>query len=274
MGYCGGPGAGKIGAFAHGGDYQNDMPPSGEIRLRIALLEDDPDQVGIFTLWLQHQEHSVKSFGTAADFLRAARRDSFDLYMLDWMLPDQSGIDVLRKLRDEMQDFTPVLIATAKDRERNVVEALEAGADDYLVKPLRQREMMARVAALARRAKGGGPKEDTLEAEPYVLGIKHKRIALNGNEISLTSREFDLAAFFFRNSGRVVSRSHILEAIWGIDAQNVTTRTVDTHISRLRKKMQLNETNGWKLSAIYQHGYRLEKAQAGQAPSSEATDHA
>lgn len=232
--------------------------------MRIALLEDDPDQVGIFTLWLQHAEHSVKSFGAAADFLRAVRRDSFDLYMLDWMLPDLSGIDVLRKLRDEMHDFTPVLIATAKDRERNVVEALEAGADDYLVKPLRQREMMARVSALARRASGGRPQQEALDAEPYKLDTEKKHVALDGADITLTSREFDLAVFFFRNAGRAVSRSHILEAIWGIENAEVSTRTVDTHISRLRKKMHLNETNGWKLSAIYQHGYRLERADSGR----------
>jgi DNA-binding response OmpR family regulator len=242
--------------------------------LRIALLEDDPDQVGIFTLWLQHGEHSVRSFGTAGDFLRAVRRDSFDLYMLDWMLPDQSGIEVLHKLREGMQDFTPVLIATAKDRERNVVEALEAGADDYLVKPLRQHEMLARVTALARRANGGRPDDESVEAEPYLLSARDKRVELNGSDIALTSREFDLTAFFFRNAGRVVSRSHILEAIWGIDNAGVSTRTVDTHISRLRKKLQLNETNGWKLSAIYQHGYRLEKAHAAHDQLPEATEHA
>lgn len=238
--------------------------------MRIALLEDDPDQVGIFTLWLQHAEHSVRSFGTAVDFLRAVRRDSYDLYLLDWMLPDLSGIEVVQKLRNEMQDFTPVLIATAKDRERNVVEALEAGADDYLVKPLRQREMMARVGALARRAGGGRPQKDSLDAEPYKLDMANKTMVLDNEEINLTSREFDLAAFFFRNAGRAVSRAHILEAIWGIENADVSTRTVDTHISRLRKKMQLNESNGWKLSAIYQHGYRLEKANALQDQSAEA----
>jgi len=238
--------------------------------LRIALLEDDPDQVNIYTLWLQHAEHSVQAHGTAADFLKAVRRDSFDLYLLDWMLPDLSGVDVLEKLRNEMQDFTPVLIATAKDQERNVVQALEAGADDYLVKPLRQREMLARVSALARRAAGGRPQNETFAAEPYQLDMDNKRIALNGEQVKLTSREFDLAVFFFRNAGRVVSRSHILEALWGIENADVSTRTVDTHISRLRKKLQLNETNGWKLSAIYQHGYRLEKTDVVQTDEREA----
>jgi len=238
--------------------------------LRIALLEDDQDQVELFTLWLKDSEHSVKACGTGADFLRAVRRDSYDLYLLDWMLPDMSGIDVLRKLRDELQDYTPVLIATAKNQERNIVQALEAGADDYLTKPLRQREMMARVNALARRAAGGRPQEKAVDAKPYELDMEHKRVSLNGDEISLTTREFDLATFFFRNAGRVVSRPHILETIWGIENADVSTRTVDTHISRLRKKMQLTDANGWKLSAIYQHGYRLERAIPEQEQLQEA----
>ena len=85
---------------------------------------------------------------------------------------------------------------------------------------------------------------------------------LNDNSISLTNREFDLTALLFYNAGKVMSRSHILEVIWGIDNDDLSTRTVDTHISRLRKKLQINETNGWKLSAIYQHGYRLERTAA------------
>ncbi|ANO52468.1 response regulator transcription factor [Woeseia oceani] len=232
--------------------------------MRIALLEDDPDQVAILTLWLEHSEHTVAAFGNGSDFLRNVRRDSYDLYILDWMLPDMSGLDVLARLRGELKIFTPVLIATVKNEERNVVQALETGADDYLVKPMRQRELLARVNALLRRAGGGRPPEESLHAEPYLLDTQKKQAALNGESITLTSREFDLATFFFRNAGRVVSRAHILEAIWGIENSGITTRTVDTHISRLRKKMQLNEANGWKLSAIYQHGYRLERTDVNE----------
>jgi len=170
---------------------------------------------------------------------------------------------VLRKLRDEMQDMTPVLVATVKNEERDIVWALESGADDYLVKPVRRRELIARAEAICRRSGGSRSEADEYNASPYAMDLRQKRASLHGDEISLTNREFELAMFFFRNAGRVVSRAHILEAIWGIDNSDVSTRTVDTHISRLRKKMQLNEDNGWKLSAIYQHGYRLE--QLGQA---------
>jgi len=230
--------------------------------LRVAILEDDPDQAELTKLWLTHAEHSVDCFGDAANFLRAVRRDSFDLYVLDWMLPDLSGIDVLKKLRNSMDDYTPVVIVTVKDEEQSIVRGLESGADDYLVKPVRHAELVARVAAVLRRAAGGKPEEKTLDFAPYALNFTNKTVSLEGDKISLTNREFELAQFFFRNAGKMVSRNHMLESIWGIENKSVSTRTVDTHVSRLRKKLKLRDENGWVLSSIYQHGYRLEKTDA------------
>lgn len=230
--------------------------------MRVAILEDDPDQAELTRLWLTHAEHSVECFGDAASFLRAVRRDSFDLYVLDWILPDLSGIEVLKKVRSQHADFTPVIIATAKNDEKSIVEGLESGADDYLTKPIRRGELVARVAAILRRAGGRKPEESGINVSPYSLNSGAKTLSLNGNRISLTNREYELAHFFFRNAGKMISRSHILEEIWGIDNKSVSTRTVDTHVSRLRKKLDLSEQNGWKLSAIYQHGYRLEKVDA------------
>jgi len=227
--------------------------------VRVAILEDDPDQAEIMSLWLTDAGHTVANHAAGADFLRAVRRDSFDLYVLDWVLPDISGIDVLRKLRHEMDDYTSVVIATAKDEERSVVRGLEAGADDYLVKPVRRAELVARVNAILRRAAGGRPEAGGTNFEAYTFDKANKVVRLREAEIDLTNREFELALFFFRNAGKMISRGHILEAIWGIENKSITTRTVDTHVSRLRKKLKLNENNGWKLSAIYQHGYRLEK---------------
>jgi len=227
--------------------------------LRVAILEDDPDQAELVKLWLVNAEHSVDCFGDAASFMRAVRRDSYDLYVLDWMLPDLSGIEVLKKLRKDMDDYTSVVIVTARDEEQSIVRGLEAGADDYLVKPVRQAELVARVAAVLRRAAGSKPEEEALDVAPYSLNVSGKTISLADEKISLTNREFELASFLFRNAGKMISRSHMLESIWGIENKSVSTRTVDTHVSRLRKKLKLNEDNGWVLAAIYQHGYRLER---------------
>jgi len=230
--------------------------------LRVAILEDDPDQAELTKLWLMQAEHTVDCHADAASFMRAVRHDSFDMYLLDWVLPDLSGIEVLKKLRREMSDYTPTLIVTAKDEEQSIVRGLDAGADDYLVKPIRRAELVARVSAILRRAAGGKPDQERLDMSPYDLNLANKTLSLNGEQVSLTNREFELALFFFRNAGKMISRNHLLESIWGIENKSVSTRTVDTHVSRLRKKLMLGEENGWKLSAIYQHGYRIERTDA------------
>ncbi len=236
--------------------------------MRIAVLEDDPDQSELVRAWLTAAGHTVSCSGDAATFLRSVRRDSYDMYVLDWVLPDLSGIEVLKKLRKEIGDFTPTVIATTKDEERSIVTGLEAGADDYLVKPIRRAELVARIAAIVRRAAGGKDDDDRVDASPYELDPATSTARLNGSDIKLTNREFELAVFLFRNAGKMLSRSHILEAIWGIENSAVSTRTVDTHISRLRRKLKLGPENGWKLTSVYQHGYRIEQVGTADAPTS------
>lgn len=227
--------------------------------MRIAILEDDSDQADLIKLWLERAEHSVSVFSHGKQFLRGSRRESFDLFVLDWMLPDVNGIEVLAELRGELQDTTPVIVTTVKNHERDIIKALDRGADDYLAKPVREGELVARVHAIARRMGIGNSAQQLPKSQPYEIDPANKHFLLNGEEIPLTQREFNLALFFFRNAGRPVSRSHILDAIWGIDNAAVSTRTIDTHISRLRKKIRLNKDNGWTLSSIYQYGYRLER---------------
>ena len=227
--------------------------------MRVAILEDDPDQAEIASLWLRDAGCNVFVYADAHSFLQAIRRESFDLYLLDWVLPDISGIEALEKLRGEFEDATPAIVATVKDEEKSIVRALESGADDYIVKPIRRNELVARVNAILRRTIGQASKENVFVASPYEMDLGRHIATLRGKEIALTNREFALAVFLFRNAGKMMSRRHLLEEIWGIENENVSTRTVDTHISRLRKKLALNEDNGWKLSSIYQHGYRIEK---------------
>jgi len=144
---------------------------------------------------------------------------------------------------------------SAEDFQRDIVTALRAGADDYLAKPVRQHELMARLYALARRAQ---PETERLECPPYAFDTSNRQVSFNDEVIKLTEKEYDLALFLFRNRGRVLSRQHLLTSVWGTSAE-LNTRTVDTHASRLRKKLKLLASERWKLTSIYQHGYRLEE---------------
>lgn len=238
--------------------------------MRVAILEDDPDQAEIASLWLSEAGCRVVCFADARGFLRAVRRDSFDLYLLDWVLPDLSGIEALEKLRGEFGDNTPVIVATIKDAEDDVVRALESGADDYIVKPMRRNELVARVNAILRRVVGQTAGASALDVAPYRINIEKRQIFLREDEITLTNREFALAVFLFRNAGKMISRDHILEEIWGIESKDLSTRTVDTHVSRLRKKLALIADNGWKLASIYQLGYRIERLDESEAVASHA----
>lgn len=226
--------------------------------MRIALLEDDVDVAQLERLWLEMDGHDCSLFTHGQDLIKALGRESFDMLVLDWMLPDISGIEVLQWARNHLDWRIPILFVTQRDSEEDIVHALSLGADDYMVKPMRQREMLARVNALARRSPGLQEDSQTLHIEPFTIDLKSRTISADKQAIELTQKEFDLAVFMFKHLGRILSRGHILESVWGQPSQ-ISTRTVDTHISRVRNKLGLNADQGWRLSAVYQHGYRLER---------------
>lgn len=226
--------------------------------MRIALLEDDQDQAVLLESWLNDSGHDCLHFETSHDFLRMVNRENFDLLVLDWMLPESSGIEVLSKVRESTDWLIPILFVTQKNSEQDIVTALESGADDYMVKPVSKGELSARVNALARRASGSfGEEQKQIEIGEFTLNLDRHEIIVDGERLELTQKEYELALFFMRNLGRALSRSYLLEGVWGTTA-DINTRTIDTHVSRIRNKLNLIPENGWKLSSIYQHGYRLE----------------
>ncbi len=229
-------------------------------RNAIGLVEDDPDQALLITHWLEEAGYTVRAFQHAAEFRRKLGAVSVDLLILDWNLPDESGLTVLRALRESGNNQLPVLFLSARGEEQDIVTGLSQGADDYVSKPARQGELLARVEALLRRTgMHTEARMDDEELAPYAIDPGRRRVTLEGQEIVLTEREFDLALFLFRRRGRIVSRDSLLESVWNLPG-DVATRTVDTHVSRLRKKLELGGEHGWRLSAVYQHGYRLERA--------------
>jgi DNA-binding response OmpR family regulator len=228
--------------------------------IRIAVLEDNAAESELYRHWIEHAGHSCHLFAGAAALTRAVTRESFDLFMLDWNVPDRPGIDVLRTLRETHKVGSPILFATGRDSEDDIVEALSAGADDYMIKPVRRAEVVARIAALIRRSQGTNSRS-RIEAGPYSIDVAHREVKFEGAVVTLTDKEFELAVFFFRHLGVLVSRAHIQEVVWGY-RNDVNSRAIDTHVSNMRKKMVLGQASGYRLTSVYSFGYRLEAVQA------------
>jgi len=224
----------------------------------VGLVEDDPDQAELGALWLQAAGYRCIRYASAAEFRRGRGRHSADLLLLDWELPDSDGVTLLSEIRgDPATQATPVIMLTVRADESDVVHALRAGADDYIVKPPTRGVLLARIEAVLRRTQLA-PGADEVDLAPYEVDNERARILIGGQDTELTQREFELAVYLFRRHGRIIRRETLLESVWQI-ASSVPTRTVDTHISRLRRKLQLDGLFGWRLVAVYQHGYRLEK---------------
>lgn len=228
--------------------------------MHIAILEDDPAQAKMLHAWLTNIGHACSIFSLGRKLLPALKQETYDLLILDWNVPDLTGIKILAWVRDNLEWRIPVMFITCRHSETDIVDALESGADDYMKKPVTQFETLARVAALERRITGSSVEDTTLACEPYMLDKQAGTVTYIDEEIRLTRKEFDLALLFFRNIGQLLSRDYILDNVWGRHA-GLRTRTVDMHVSRLRKKMEIRPENGWKLTSVYQHGYRLEKTQ-------------
>jgi DNA-binding response OmpR family regulator len=225
--------------------------------VRIAILEDDPDQLALLKRWINEDGHDVHAYQSGREAMKYAGRESFDLFMLDWQVPDVSGAEVLMWLRANVSRAVPILFVTVRDSEQDIVFALEHGADDYMVKPVRRQELLARVHALLRRAY---PREEQkqLSFPPFEIDIQRGEVRKDGAKVDLTPKEYELTVTLFRNIGRLMSRGHLQETVWGRTG-DLATRTVDTHVSQVRKKLDLRPESGYRVVPIYNYGYRLEK---------------
>ena len=168
------------------------------------------------------------------------------------------GADVLRWVREKLPAVLPVLFMTSRSGEDDIVAGLAAGADDYMIKPIRRGELVARVQALLRRAYPSQTAIEQIQFSQYIFEPRTGRLTVDGEPAELTQKEFDLALLLFRNLGRPLSRAYILEAVWLRDIE-IPSRTMDTHISRVRTKLKLRPENGFRLAPVYSYGYRLEQ---------------
>lgn len=229
--------------------------------MRIAILEDDPQQLHMMEQMVHSMGHTCVGYPTAAQLMKELRRESFDLLILDWELPDTTGPEVATWTRQELGPDLPILIVTLRSEETDIVHGLHSGADDFMSKPLRVAEFKARVAALLRRAYPAST-EEVQQFGPYRLDRTTLTVYFGQEAIALTHREFSLALLLFQNPGRLMSRDYLREAIWGQNAE-VLSRTLDTHISRLRQQLQLRPGAQYAITAVYGLGYRLDNQTEG-----------
>lgn len=226
--------------------------------MNIALVEDDPIQYRVLGHWLENAGYDYRCYSSGEQFTSSLEHERPQLILLDWELPGISGLELLKQLRTEIGHSMPVMFITGRDEEADIVQALKTGADDYLLKPLRRQELLARIEVLARRSAQYQPVDGVRQIGQFTIDMGSRQLHRNGDTIDLTQKEFSLAIHLLDNISKLHSREELLRKIWG-HTNNLNTRTVDTHISRVRKKLALIPDQGWNLSAVYQHGYRLDR---------------
>jgi DNA-binding response OmpR family regulator len=226
--------------------------------MRIAILDNDPNQAELVCAALRAAGHICQPFFSAKELLLQLRRESYDMLILDWQVADLSAVEVLRQSRDKLPVSMPVLFMTSRSGEDDIIAGMEAGANDYLIKPIRRSELVARVQALLRRSYPVTHNvTEQIRFGLYIFEPRTYRLLVNEVEINLTQKEFDLALLFFRNLDRPLSRTFINEVVWTRET-DIPSRTLDTHVSRVRNKLNLRPENGFRLAPVYAYGYRLE----------------
>jgi DNA-binding response OmpR family regulator len=217
--------------------------------VRVLLVEDDDGVADALVEALGANGHEPRRVARGADALTAHR--DFDLLLLDLGLPDEDGLEVLRKIR-RMADV-PIVVLTARGDERTIVRGLRLGADDYLVKPVRLAELLARMDAVARRsAARSAPADRVVRAGDVEIDLVARRVLVAGEEVALTTKEFAVLAVLACRPGTAVSRQQLMDEVWG-DAYLAVSRTLDVHLTQLRAKLNRPGV----LTTIRGFGYRL-----------------
>jgi two-component system alkaline phosphatase synthesis response regulator PhoP len=227
------------------------------MKKRILLIEDEPGLVLTLSDRLRSEGYAVKSAGEGGQGIELATARPFDLIVLDLMLPDMSGFDVCRDLRQQKIQ-TPILMLTARAQVEDKVVGLKLGADDYLTKPFETIELMARIEALLRRSATGRATTPTgtYEFGDVKVDLPSAEVTRGGKPVEMSAREFQLLTYLIEKRGIVLSRDELLNNVWGYDAMP-STRTVDVHISWLRQKVEANPKHPQFILTVHGLGYKF-----------------
>jgi DNA-binding response OmpR family regulator len=236
---------------------------------RILIIEDNTDLSQLLASHLRDLAYEVDLASDGADGLARAGRKAYNLIILDIMLPGLDGLEICRRIR-ERPPYVPILMLTARSSETDRVVGLEMGADDYVTKPFSIRELLARVKAIFRRAEqfgrdGAGSVAGRIEVGGLVIDPERRAVMLNGAPVDLTAKEFDLLLYFAAHPGRVFTRSHLLDAVWGYGHDGYE-HTVNSHINRLRAKIEQDPAHPRYVLTSWGVGYRFVEGDPGKGP--------
>ena len=223
---------------------------------KILIIDDEIHIVELLKFNLENNGYKVDYSYDGFDGYLKTKEFQPDLIILDWMLPNISGIDLLKKIRsDETLEQIPVIMLTAKNMEEDKLEGLEDGADDYITKPFSVKEVLARITSVLRRYKyTSNEKIEVLKADDIQVNVNKHIVTKNGQEIELTLKEFQILKLLIENKGNVLTRTFLLDKIWGYDYYG-ETRTLDVHIRHLRKKIGDNDSK--LIETVRGVGYKI-----------------
>ncbi|MGL5347323.1 MAG: response regulator [Peptostreptococcaceae bacterium] len=226
---------------------------------KILVIDDEMHIVELLKFNLETSNYNVDFAYDGLDGYIKAKENKPDLILLDWMLPNISGIDVLKKIRsDKDLKQIPVIMLTAKNMENDKIEGLEVGADDYITKPFSIKELLARISSVLRRYNiNEKPNESVLSSGSLKLDLYKHEVYKGTEKIELTLKEFELLKLLLENKGKVLSRNHLLDKIWGYEYYG-ETRTVDVHIRYLRKKIEGDSTSEKYIQTVRGVGYKID----------------
>ena len=226
------------------------------MKSKLLLIEDEDSLAYTLKTFFEKKNFNVEIVKDGEDALFQAESMKPDVVLLDWMLPNMSGLEICRQIRT-VKDIkkTPIIFLTAKGEEEDKLRGLDTGADDYITKPFSQMELLARINALLRRSNPSNLDDELSYKKTIIMNLKTHRVKREGKEVKLNPKEFDLLKLFMENPGKVFSRDQLLDKIWG--NINVEPRTVDVHIRRLRKNINVNNTKDL-IRTVRSSGYSLD----------------
>jgi len=227
--------------------------------MKIAILDSDLNQSAALSRMLASAGYACDTYLSGRAFLERLHSAHVDMLILDATVSDSETAETIRQARSRLQQDLPILLVTASTDIDAIFAAMAAGANDYLFRPIRASELKTRVNVLLYRAYPDRMPNEQVRYGPFLFDLRSTRLTRDGVPVNLSKKEFELAMLLFRHMGQPLSRAYIGETVWETTGDDTSSRTIDTHVSRVRAKLQLRPEHGFQLTQVYGYGYRLEQ---------------